>query len=238
MSDGNDNGRTGKIARCPLHIREEVNRRLLDGQSGPVILRWLNAQAEVLEVLDLYFGEEPVKPQNLSEWRQGGFQDYKKRLEQIERTKAMSDYAAKLADGNRGAAGGNAAIVGGQLLEIFESLDLQAQKDLLRDKPGTYILLLDKLAKIDKSQADRIKAEAGRDMVEIQKQRADQAEAKLKLEREKHEVKTCEAFIKFYTDKRAKEIVEGKGSKPVKVEGLRQLMFPMDEPLNPKPLNG
>jgi len=238
MSENNQNARTGKIARCPLHIREEVNRRLLDGESGPKILRWLNGDPEVLSVLDELFGEEPVKPQNLSEWRKGGFQDYKRRLEQIERTKALSAYAAKLSAGSRDAAGGNAAIVGGQLLEIFESLDIEKQKDLLHEKPAVYIALVDVLARLEKSQADRIKAEAGRDMVDIQRQRADQAEAKLKLEREKHEVKTCEAFIKFYADKRAKEIVEGKGAKPVKVEGLRQLMFPMDEPLDPKPLNG
>lgn len=221
-----DNTRTGKIARCPLRIREEVNRRLADGQSGPVILKWLNAEPEVLAVLDLYFGEEPVKPQNLSEWRQGGFAAYKARLEQIERTKHLSDYAAKLAENNRGAAGGNAAIVGGQLLEIFESLDLAAQKDLLKEKPGNYIALVDVLARLEKSQADRIKAEAGRDMVDIQRQRAEQAEEKLKLEREKHEVRTCELFLKFYADKKAREIVESRGDREIKMEQLRLHFFP------------
>jgi hypothetical protein len=111
------------------------------------------------------------------------------------------------------------------------------QKQLLKDKPGSYILLVDVLARLEKSQADRVKAEAGRDMVEIQRQRADQAEKKLKLEREKHAVRTAELFLKFYEDKRAKEIAEGKGAKTVKMEKLRQLMFPDLEPLDPTPIN-
>ncbi|HRI81625.1 MAG TPA: hypothetical protein PLF88_04255 [Opitutaceae bacterium] len=217
--------RRGKIARCPLHIREEVNRRLLDGQSGPTILKWLNSQEAVLKVLDEHFNEEPVSAQNLTEWRQGGYLDFKRRLEQIERTKQLSGYAVKLAEHGQAYAG-NVAIVGGQLLEIFESLDVEEQKTLLKEKPATYIALVDVLARLEKSQADRIKAEAGRDMVEINKQRAEQAEAKLKLEREKHEVKTCELFLKFYADKKTREIAEGRGTREVKMEQLRLHFFP------------
>ena len=34
--------RIGKIARLPHDIREQLNRRLLDGQSGTEILQWVN----------------------------------------------------------------------------------------------------------------------------------------------------------------------------------------------------
>lgn len=217
--------RRGKIARCPPHIREEVNRRLHAGESGTTILAWLNANEEVLRVLDQHFAEQPVSPQNLSEWRQGGYQEWLDRREQLDRTKELSDYAAQLATSHRDAAGGNAAIVGGQLLEIFESLDVQAQKELLKEKPGNYVFLIDALARLEKSQADRVKAEAGRDMVKIQQRRAEQAEEKLRLEREKHEVKTCELFLKFYDDRKAAEIVEGKANRQVKLEQLRLHIF-------------
>ena len=33
----------GKIARLPVEIREELNRRLENGQGGPEILPWLNS---------------------------------------------------------------------------------------------------------------------------------------------------------------------------------------------------
>lgn len=229
--------RTGKIARCPLAIREEVNRRLLDGESGPKILAWLNAQPAVLAVLDEYFGEEPVKPQNLTEWRQGGYKDFLARGEQLDRTKSLAGFAAKLAANGQGTSGGNVAIVGGQLLEIFESLNVEEQKTLLKSKPETYLGLVECLAKLEKSQADRIKAEAGRDMVDIQRRRAVQAEEKLKLEQQKFARQTAELFLKFYEDKRAREIVEKKGPRTAQIEQLRQLMFPALEPLDPTPLN-
>lgn len=231
------NARTGKIARCPPHIREEVNRRLHEGQSGPKILAWLNAQEPVLRILDEYFGEEPVSPQNLTEWRQGGYQDWLKRQDQLERTKSLATYASQLAANGEGTSGGNVAIVGGQLLEIFESLDVEEQKALLKEKPATYIALVEVLAKLEKSQADRIKAEAGRDMVEIQRKRAEQAEAKLVLEQQKFARQTAELFLKFYEDQRAKEIVATNAPRTVQIEKLRQLMFPDLEPLDPTPLN-
>lgn len=232
-----DNARTGKIARCPLVIREEVNRRLLDGESGPRLIAWLNSQEAVLRILDLYFNEEPITPQNLSEWRAGGYQDWLKRREQLERTKGLAVFAADLAAKSKGTADGNTAIVAGQLLEIFESLDIEAQKKLLKDKPEVYLGLVDALARLEKSRADLIKAEAGRDMVEIQRRRADLAESALKLAQQKFAATTSELFLKFYDDRRAKEIVEGKGDKTVKMEKLRQLMFPELEPLDPTPLN-
>lgn len=214
-----------------------MNRRLHEGQSGPKILAWLNSQEAVLRILDEYFGEEPVNPQNLTEWRQGGYQDWLKRQDQLERTKSLATYAGQLAANGTGTSGGNVAIVGGQLLEIFESLDVEEQKALLKEKPATYIALVEVLAKLEKSQADRIKAESGRDMVEIQRKRADQAEAKLVLEQQKFARQTAELFLKFYEDKRAKEIVDTKAPRAVQIEKMRQLMFPDLAPLDPTPLN-
>jgi hypothetical protein len=230
--------RKGKIGRCPPHIREEVNRRLFNGEPESKVLPWLNANEEVLKVLDEYFHEEPVSSQNLSEWRKGGYEEWLNRREQLQLQKELNTYAGELAATSPAMAAGNVAMVGGQLSQLFSSLNIEDQKDLLKQKPALYVALVDCLAKLEKSQADRMKAGAAKEMVDIQRTRADQAEAKLKLEREKHAVKTCEAFIKWADDKRAREILEGKGNKQVKMEKLRQLMFPMDEPLDPKPLNG
>ena len=38
--------RNGKIARLPLEIREQLNRRLDDGEQGQPDLDWLNALPE------------------------------------------------------------------------------------------------------------------------------------------------------------------------------------------------
>jgi len=68
--------RIGKIARLPREIRVQLNIRLEDGLDAQSILPWLNALPEVRSALSRHFGGRPVTPQNLSEWRHGGFQEW------------------------------------------------------------------------------------------------------------------------------------------------------------------
>ena len=58
--------RTGKIARLPLAIRDELNMRLLDNENGQTILAWLNAQPVVVERIQGDWKGEPVNDANLS----------------------------------------------------------------------------------------------------------------------------------------------------------------------------
>ena len=44
--------RNGKIARLPAKIREELNRRIHDGEGGTKLLAWLHSQEAVLAILD------------------------------------------------------------------------------------------------------------------------------------------------------------------------------------------
>jgi hypothetical protein len=73
--------RVGKIARLPLDTREELNRRLANGELGSSLLRWLNELPAVRDMLDYCFGGAAITKQNLSEWRRGGFREWKMRLE-------------------------------------------------------------------------------------------------------------------------------------------------------------
>ncbi|MGD0814061.1 MAG: hypothetical protein ABSA83_10685 [Verrucomicrobiota bacterium] len=73
--------RQGKIARLPRDVRDELNRRLLDGESGRGLIGWLKALPQVKAVLQRDFGGRPVTGQNLSEWRQGGFRDWVAQME-------------------------------------------------------------------------------------------------------------------------------------------------------------
>ncbi len=68
--------RTGKIARLPRAIRDQLNQSLDDGEQGPELLAWLNGLPEVREVLVRDFEGKEINAQNLSSWRQGGFQDW------------------------------------------------------------------------------------------------------------------------------------------------------------------
>ena len=43
--------RNGKIARLPRVVRDELNRRLEDGEQGARLVEWLNAREDVQAVL-------------------------------------------------------------------------------------------------------------------------------------------------------------------------------------------
>jgi hypothetical protein len=68
--------RVGKIARLPGPIREELNRRLQDGENGQDLLAWLNSSPEVKAVLAREFEDRKINDTNLSAWRRGGYSDW------------------------------------------------------------------------------------------------------------------------------------------------------------------
>jgi hypothetical protein len=72
--------RTGKIARLPREIREQVNTKLADGETGAQIVDWLNAQSEVRRVIASLFGGRPVNEQNVCSWRQGGYREHERKV--------------------------------------------------------------------------------------------------------------------------------------------------------------
>jgi hypothetical protein len=66
----------GKIGRLPAGIREELNRRMDDGEKGAALMAWLNSLPEVRAVMAEKFDGEPIIKQNLSQWRKRGFQEW------------------------------------------------------------------------------------------------------------------------------------------------------------------
>ncbi len=68
--------RVGKIGRLPKLIRDDLGRRIEDGEPGKELVKWLNNLPDAKRVLKEYFGGRPITEQNLSEWKQGGHQDW------------------------------------------------------------------------------------------------------------------------------------------------------------------
>ena len=66
----------GKIGRLPKYIRDDLGRRIEDGEPGKELVKWLNGLPRVKEVLQEQFGGRPITEQNLSEWKQGGHQEW------------------------------------------------------------------------------------------------------------------------------------------------------------------
>jgi len=94
--------RTGKIARLPKYVRDQLNRRLEDGEQGKELVKWLNGLPGVQEGLKEQFGGRAVTEQNLSEWKQGGHQEWLRQEETrslVSRLTEQSDDLDEAADG-------------------------------------------------------------------------------------------------------------------------------------------
>ena len=85
--------RNGKIARLPKAIRDRLNQQIHDGVPGKNLVRWLNGLNEVVDVLVRHFNATRVTEQNLSEWKQGGYQDWLNHQETREWVRRISDEA-------------------------------------------------------------------------------------------------------------------------------------------------
>src|SRR5262245_724088 len=116
--------RKGKIARLPHAIREELNRRLLEGQAAGKLLPWLNGLPDVQAILGEDFEGLDVNDQNLSEWRKGGYAEWLRRRERLDHTRELSRLSVDLAKAGGGnLADGAAGILAGRLMDILEQLD-------------------------------------------------------------------------------------------------------------------
>src|SRR3954453_8512494 len=91
--------RTGKIARLPREIRQELNQRLCKEETGASLVGWLNGLPEVQAILDAQFNGAPIREQNLSEWRKGGYVDWRKRRAAIEVAVRLGKEAARRSKG-------------------------------------------------------------------------------------------------------------------------------------------
>lgn len=200
--------RKGKIARLPLAIRLQVNRRMQDGETGAGVCRWLNGLPEVGAIMAESFGGEPVKAQNLSEWRAGGYRDWLKEEGRVENIRRLADYSFSLAKAAGGAIGeGAAAIAGGKILEMLETAE------------GDQVLPLSvALAKLRDSDAKVTAAKA-------LTARLKQKEREIALAEQKFRRQTAELFLKWYDEEEARRIAAGRETKQLKMEKLIHLMF-------------
>ncbi len=67
---------TGKIGRLPSDTRNWLCSRLQNGEPGKELVKWLNGMEEVQNIMKWHFGGKPITEQNLSEWKNRGYQDW------------------------------------------------------------------------------------------------------------------------------------------------------------------
>src|SRR3954470_6686801 len=121
--------RNGKVAACPLVIRDELNRRLLEGDGGVQLLKWLNAQPEVQRVLAARFDGVPITKDNLTAWRDGGFTEWFERREKLEHVQSFAEYAKEMGKAaGGGLMDGCGTILGGKILDLLAKPELEAKE--------------------------------------------------------------------------------------------------------------
>lgn len=209
---------TGKIGRLPAQLREEVCRRINDGVPGPELLAWLNGTPEAQEICRRLFEGEPISPQNLSAWRGGGFEKWKAEQRAIRRTQERARYARQLAE----ASGGNLA-EGGLAQLTGEVMEMVEEFALLRETGGE--IDPDLLTSINKSLVAARAKELDTQSLALKQKQVAQKDAELALAQEKFELQYVTKFIEHAANQRAHEIATGTGSKEVKMEQLRELLF-------------
>lgn len=172
--------RLGKIARLPRAVREELNRRLEDGEVGRRLVEWLNGRPEVQAVLAAEFGGRPVNGQNLSDWKQGGYEEWR-------RHQHAREWAATLAAQSEDLAADAGAAPLSELLAAPAALALAG---LLRESDGledaerraAVLGVVRELARLRRGdhQAGRLRLESERwaEQQKAAEQREREAEAK------------------------------------------------------------
>jgi len=90
--------RTGKIARLPRDLREQLNRRLADGEPGIHLVEWLNRLPQVQQTLAECFSGREISEQNLSEWKQGGYRDWEARQETLAQARELAADAKEISE--------------------------------------------------------------------------------------------------------------------------------------------
>ncbi len=197
-----------KIGRLPFAVRNELNERIRDGEGGPAILAWLNAEKATRRVLkELKQGE--VNAQNLTDWRSSGYRDWLEDQERADRIRRLAEASSAIA----AAAGGNAAGVGcniatAKIMDLLEETDPEKVADLAK----ALVQL-------------RAGENAGKKVALAEEKNAIQKE-QLSLSRAKFERDTARLFVKWAQNKDALSIAtDRKLGGDEKTERLGKLMF-------------
>lgn len=211
--------RQGKIARLPHALREALNMRLLNGESGGTVLAWVNVQPEAIRVWDQYFEGAPATVQNLSEWRLGGYKDWLAAREEVENTKSLAAFAAQIAAAGGNISDGLQAILAGHIMQGFEALVHANEGDEKPDDP------VGRIAKLGGIVVSMRHADTAADKLKLDKEKVTLKKEDQALAREKFEKATVEALMKWAQTKEAQAILNSGAKKSVQMAELRKLMF-------------
>ncbi len=205
-------GRVGKIAHLSAEARDEINRRLFNGEVGRTLCAAVNDQFGLK-------GGAAITEKNLSEWRAGGYQDYlderKDHRRHIDDMRVIADFSAEMAQAGVGVAEGAVAFAGGKIMGQIETM-----------APEKIAGVCKAIASLRGVEIDSLKARQ-KDRELAQRDRAqDQEDRKIRLQEEKVQIATAEALLRHAKSPEVQAIVNSKTTpKAVKVSSLRDIIY-------------
>jgi hypothetical protein len=185
--------RTGKIARLPHQLRNQVNHRLRDGEPGPQLLLWLNALPEVRSILQRDFDSRDITEQNLSDWKQGGYQEWLLQQDSFGQFAELSATAGDLAGSAPGRVSDQlAAILAARFATDFAAWD-GADGEALRGKVRVLRGLCREVAELRRGDHAAARLQIG--------------QARLARDREKTEEEAIDFFRRWLDFPKVRETV-------------------------------
>ena len=166
-----NNRRKGKVACLPFEQRLLVNQWLRDGVPYSEIITRLAAA-----------GHADLNDQNITNWYQGGFQDWLREQARIDTLRARSEAALEMVrevkrDGTLTLVDANEMTLAGLISETLEDFDAGTLKTLMADDPKQFFNLAMTVTKQSNEQRKRELVE-----LDYQKYRDQVAEAKAKID--------------------------------------------------------
>lgn len=198
----------GKIARLPKAIREELNRRMDDGEPASTILPWLNELPRVKKVLAKHFGGTPINHRNISNWRAAGYQRWREKQESIQELKWLRETASDFSHAGAGKlAHGAASLAAAWLLDYMRRVP--------PDKCSPQAI-----AQISFAAMTLLKGEQANEYIKLAEKRVLQRDEQLLLTRNRDQRNAITIGLRLLGDARAKEIEGSSHSYAEKIEML------------------
>ena len=221
----------GKISRLPRSIREELNRRLDDGEPGVQLLAWLNELPQVKKLIQADFEGRPITEVNLSDWKNHGFRDWQTQQELLGH---LRDFKA---DGRELAAesDGELAEFLVTTVETHYAVALKGwngeMTDELRARLRGLRGLCREAVRLRRSQQQRERMELEREKMALRREKAELERHKLELERRKAEPVMRERFDEWVAELQKRKRFKRELTEKEKEAAIQAILRPDPEHL-------
>jgi hypothetical protein len=159
--------RIGKIARLSEKVRHTLNQRLADGVSGAELVAWLNGLTAVRKTLAARFEGRPISEQNLSEWRQGGYEDWKRAIHSQAVVEAMLEESDALGGTSEDSLLADRAL-GPVVAALMQMLHRAMSEEPSAEQRRTVLGVAQQMANLRRESHEALRAEEERNQWEVE----------------------------------------------------------------------